>query len=239
MLNRITLVLVAAVIVISPAGAQAQMHGGAAGTVGVGVGVGARGTPGFRGTLHGGAGLHQGHGFRRNSLLLPYPYYYSDYGYDSEPAPPAQVVTVAAPAPASAQGSSTPPLEPLLIEWRGDHFERITLSQKASAGGQNSPDYSEKAAPRTVATGHKAASQPPRDLPPAVLVFRDGRHEEVSSYTIMRGTIYSKADYWTSGSWTRKIQIADLDVPATLKLNQERGLRFVLPGSPNEVIMRP
>jgi len=72
-----------------------------------------------------------------------------------------------------------------------------------------------------------------------VLVFRDGRTEEVSDYTIMSGTIYSKADYWSSGSWTRKIQIADLDVPATLKQNQERGLSFVLPSGPNEVVMRP
>ena len=52
----------------------------------------------------------------------------------------------------------------------------------------------------------------------------------------MNGTIYSKADYWTTGSWTRKIQIADLDVPATLKLNQQRGLNFVLPASSNEVV---
>jgi hypothetical protein len=85
----------------------------------------------------------------------------------------------------------------------------------------------------------KSAAQPPRELPPAVLVFRDGRKEEVSEYTIMNGTIYSKADYWTTGSWTRKIQIADLDVPATLKLNQERGLKFVLPASSNEVVTRP
>ena len=55
----------------------------------------------------------------------------------------------------------------------------------------------------------------------------------------MSGTIYSKADYWTTGSWTRKIQIADLDVPATLKLNQERGVKFALPASPNEIVVRP
>jgi hypothetical protein len=55
----------------------------------------------------------------------------------------------------------------------------------------------------------------------------------------MNGTIYSKADYWTTGSWTSKIQIADLDVPATLKLNQERGAKFALPASPNEVFIRP
>jgi hypothetical protein len=72
-----------------------------------------------------------------------------------------------------------------------------------------------------------------------VLVFRDGHKDEVSEYTIMSGTIYSKTDYWTTGSWTRKIQVADLDVPATLKLNRERGLKFVLPGSSNEVVTRP
>jgi hypothetical protein len=55
----------------------------------------------------------------------------------------------------------------------------------------------------------------------------------------MSGTIYSKADYWSSGSWTKKIQIADLDVPATLKLNQERGLKFELPAGPNEVVVSP
>ena len=66
-----------------------------------------------------------------------------------------------------------------------------------------------------------------------------GRREEVSEYSIISGTIYSKADYWTTGSWTKKIQIADLDVPATLKINQERGLKFVLPTSPNQVVIRP
>ena len=55
----------------------------------------------------------------------------------------------------------------------------------------------------------------------------------------MSGTIYFKADYWSSGSWTRKIQIADLDLPATLRLNQERGLKFVMPSGPNEVVTRP
>ena len=45
-------------------------------------------------------------------------------------------------------------------------------------------------------------------------------------------------DYWTSGSWTKKIQIVDLDLPATLKLNHERGVKFALPVAPYEVVMR-
>jgi len=69
-------------------------------------------------------------------------------------------------------------------------------------------------------------------------VFRDGRKEEASSYTIVGRTMYTKANYWTSGSWTKKIRIADLDLPATVRLNQERGVKFVLPAAPYEVVMR-
>jgi len=92
---------------------------------------------------------------------------------------------------------------------------------------------------RQTAMKQKKAEQPAPELPPAVLVFHDGRREEVSEYSIISGTIYSKADYWTTGSWTRKIQIADLDVPTTLKVNQERGVKFILPASPNQIVIRP
>jgi hypothetical protein len=187
---------------------------------------------------------------------LPYPYYDSDYGFDSEVAPQPEVVVVPAVAPAQP-APPPPPLEPLLIEWKGDHFERMTLSQRNAGKDQSGPDYSAKFAVRSSAPSsapagslraarkgsalrlRESAPEAVRELPPAVLVFRDGRTEEVSSYTIMSGTIYSKADYWTTGAWTRKIQIADLDVPATLKLNHDHGLKFVLPGSPNEIVTRP
>jgi len=72
-----------------------------------------------------------------------------------------------------------------------------------------------------------------------VLVFRDGHQEEIEKYTIIGPVIYAQADYWSTGSWRRKVAIADLDIPATLKLNQERGGKFSLPSGPNEVIFRP
>jgi hypothetical protein len=216
---------------------QGQMRGGVSGTPAIAVTPAATGTPAFRGSELPGPGRSRpGHGFGRRAVLLPYPYFYTDYGHDFEQPPELQVV--AAPAPV-APSAPPPPLESLLIEWQGDRFVRMTLSQKASASGQSAPDYSEKPALRPAGPGRKAAGQRPRDLPPAVLVFRDGRKQEVSSYTIVSGTIYSRADYWSSGSWTRKIEIADLDVPATLKLNQERGLKFILPDGPNQVVMRP
>jgi hypothetical protein len=75
-------------------------------------------------------------------------------------------------------------------------------------------------------------------LPPAVLVFRDGHQEEVERYVVHGNVLYSSADYWTTGSWTRKIPIAELDVPASLKLNAERGGKLSLPTRPNEVVVR-
>ena len=78
-----------------------------------------------------------------------------------------------------------------------------------------------------------------KEVPPAILVFRDGHTEDVSSYSIIDGAIYTRADYWTEGTWSRKIEIADLDVPATLKQNQQRGVKFELPSGPNEVMIRP
>ena len=245
MISRAAIAILASALSILPATAQIRASG--AGTAGFGISAGSSGT-GSHGTgsgraFGGPAHFHQGHRADRGSAVLAYPYFYSDTDYDSEVASqPPQVVVVQAATPAPAPAPPAP-RESLLIEWQGDHFVRTT-SMKDPAGALIATDYSEKsaatpAAPPRSAAGPRTAAQPPRELPPAVLVFRDGRKEEVSEYTIMNGIIYSKADYWTTGSWTRKIQIADLDVPATLKLNQERGLKFVLPASSNEVVTRP
>ena len=51
-------------------------------------------------------------------------------------------------------------------------------------------------------------------------------------------TIYIGTNSWSNGSWTRQIQVVELDVPATLELNQERGAKFSLPSNPNEVMIR-
>jgi hypothetical protein len=58
---------------------------------------------------------------------------------------------------------------------------------------------------------------------PSVLVFRDGRKREVSNYAIMGQTVY------VFDKGTQKIALADLDVPATIKANDDRGLEFRLP----------
>jgi hypothetical protein len=243
--SRFALAIFTAALSIAPAVGQIRATG--AGTAGFGISGGSAGTSSHGmgpGHVVGGSGrFHQGHASDRGSTVLAYPYFYADSDYDSvEASQPPQIVVVQASAP--TQPPTPPsPRESLLIEWQGDHFVRTT-SMNGSAGALVATDYSERPTTPLSATARSAAApksavQPPRELPPAVLIFHDGRKEEVSEYTIMNGTIYSKADSWTTGSWTRKIQIADLDVPATLKLNQERGLKFVLPASSNEVVTRP
>jgi hypothetical protein len=126
-------------------------------------------------------------------------------------------------------------IEPVLLERQGERWVRITSSGQSGTGAQ--PNYSEESK-RGIRSARKPAAQKPLKLPPVMLVFRDGHKEEVSSYIIVDGTMYTKEDYWTSGSWTKNIQIGDLDLQATLRLNQDRGVKFALPTGPFEVVMR-
>jgi len=68
----------------------------------------------------------------------------------------------------------------------------------------------------------------PEEKPPAtVLVYQDGRQREVQNYAIQGETLYVFA-----GETTRRIHLADLNLEATQKLNEERGVEFTSPGLP-------
>lgn len=58
----------------------------------------------------------------------------------------------------------------------------------------------------------------------AVLVFRDGRQLSVRNYAISNHTIWV-----LSPNNARKIQVAELDVPATEQINAKNGVEFHLP----------
>jgi hypothetical protein len=133
----------------------------------------------------------------------------------------------------------------MVLEREGDQWVRITpygppQTVGPAAAPSNPPERASNAHPETPAAARgqvPAAAKPPAPLPPAVLVFRDGHQEQIGQYRIMGTTIYVNTDYWSSGAWTRTIPLADLDVPATLKLNQQRGANFRLPSSPDEVMI--
>ena len=56
---------------------------------------------------------------------------------------------------------------------------------------------------------------------------------------IVEGILYAQGEYWNDGYWTKKIQLSALNLPATRTTNQEHGVNFLLPTSPNEIVTRP
>ena len=66
--------------------------------------------------------------------------------------------------------------------------------------------------------------QPVTPQPSTVLVFKDGHHSDVLNYAILGDTLFD----FDAGR-THKILLADLDLPATRKANDERGVDFQIP----------
>ena len=147
------------------------------------------------------------------------PYFYSDYydpsNFEYQPTEPS-------PSPIQVQVKAEPLPDPVLLELHGSRWVKVT----------NFGD-------RTVAETPAETQTKAKPLPPAVLVYRDGHTEELTSYSIIGGSIHTKSNYWTTGVWTRTIPVAALDIPATLQQNQERGVNFELPSGPDEVMLRP
>jgi len=199
----------------------------------------ARTSGGFGPGARTGFGRGRPRGIYPGALFLPFGDYYPDYDYEPvEPeAPPPQGFVV----PYAQPPAPVPPAEnPLVLEYQGGQWVRIANYGQSPTGAQPvQPRPAQASNLRSVTAGENEAAQPPRELPPAVLVFRDGHKEEIEGYTILGDVLYTSADYWSTGSWTRKVPIAELDVPATLKLNQERGGKFSLPSGPHEVVIRP
>jgi hypothetical protein len=68
-----------------------------------------------------------------------------------------------------------------------------------------------------------AHADPP--APSTVLVFRDQHRQEIQNYTIQGTTLSAFAP-----QRTQRISLADLDIPATTKANDDRGVDFRVPG---------
>jgi hypothetical protein len=180
--------------------------------------------------------------FRRSYAYssLPFPFFGDSFnpddiystGYPVASQPPifllqaARALSTPADYPA-AEPSSTP--QPLVIELQNGRY--VKVASTPANGEPLPPTRAPKPAP--------ANPSPAHDLPPALLVFRDGHHEEVRDYTIADGILYARGDYYTDGYWTKKIALATLNVSDTLQANNKRNVKFTLPSSPNEVITRP
>jgi hypothetical protein len=169
---------------------------------------------------------------RRHALWLGSLYYGDPFFYDDYPsgslasAPQNPQVILLQPASATEAPKERPP-DPLMIELRGNQYVRV--SDGSSAGSNQTPQLSVASVPDRPSVA---------DLP-ALLIYRDGRREQVDDYAIVGGVIYARGDYWRTGSWTKPIHISVLNIPATIQANQKQGVKFILPSGPNEVVTRP
>lgn len=212
---------------------------------------------------HGGRGGHRGgrghghrhHGGRGNGGYGGYggygpygPFFWADLGYDpdlgyepdDEPmqeTPPPQVVYREPYQPDAPPTPPKPAVEPELLELQGGHLVRVAPYGQPQPAGQSYRPGVQKAAASAAHGRQTEAAKPASDAPNAILVFRDGHTEEIGKYCIIGATIRITTDYWSTGAWTRTVKLSDLDVPATLKLNQERGTNFRLPTGPHEVMI--
>jgi len=97
--------------------------------------------------------------------------------------------------------------------------EQRTRAQDNQQGDQDV--YARSAPPST-----REVDPPAAPAPATVLVFRDQHKQEVQNYAIVGRTLWTFAP-----QHTQKIPLSDLDLPATTKANDERGVDFRVPGS--------
>jgi hypothetical protein len=232
-----------AALLAAPLWAQRGGHGGMSG--GVHGGYVAHGGGGFVGAPHGGAnwggGFHGGFGHGPYPGHFPhypghYPYYPGRYpwwgyrggygygwwgypwawgwyggvgwsgGYDSYPAQSYPVYAYSNPDSANANVTYEQQQE---IDRLNDEVARLRADQQSGAAGSSVPRPPPKAEIRAT----------------TVLVFRDRHSEEIENYAIVGKTLWVFTE-----QRARKISIAELNVPATTKANEDRGIDFRLPG---------
>lgn len=112
-------------------------------------------------------------------------------------------------------------------EWNRRNLEEIQMMRQEQEDGDE-----DAYAPRSYDRSYERRAAPAGDvqaqsmLPATVLVYRDQHKEEVSNYAIVGQTLWSY-----SGPRTKKIPLSDLDLAATEKANDDRGVTFNVPGT--------
>lgn len=116
--------------------------------------------------------------------------------------------------------------------WDSGSYDQDQQDQTGLANEMNQQSLDEQRMRQQDDQDAYARSAPPplhqaehTEAPPAtVLVFRDQHKQEVQNYAIVGQTL------WIFGQRTEKISLSDLDLPATTKTNDERGVDFRVPG---------
>jgi len=150
---------------------------------------------------------HDGDHHRGSQFVYPfyYPYYGSVYGDpDSYGMDSGQ----------NSESDSDYQGGPTIFDRRGRGAEDYVPPVKDTAPAQSSQTQTPSSEPPA----------PETPQVPTVLVFKDGHQSEVENYAIFGQTLFDL----TPGH-RRKIALADLDLVATEKQNDDRGVSFQLP----------
>jgi hypothetical protein len=70
----------------------------------------------------------------------------------------------------------------------------------------------------------RSEPQPVSNQPDTLLVFKDGHQQEIANYAIVGSTLFDLTD-----GHRRKIALSELDLDATAKQNEDRGIDFQVP----------
>ena len=104
--------------------------------------------------------------------------------------------------------------------------QRMRRQQEEADGDQDSYNQDSYAKDSDARSGPPLRT-PENDspVPATVLIFRDQHQQEVRNYAIVGQTL------WSFGPRTQKIPLADLNLAATTKANDDRGLTFRVPAA--------
>ena len=155
-------------------------------------------------------GYYGGHGNRGWGGAYVMPYYYpvdtSAYGYDYVGSGPDLY--------------SGPPVDP-----NDPSLHMITEAPPVNPYAEDPESFQPyPGSPPVTAAAPPAPTAPePKPAEPIVLVFRNGHQQEVTNYAIMGDSLY------VFDHGRAKIALADLDIPATVKANNDRGVEFEVP----------
>ena len=156
-----------------------------------------------------------GHGFHHRDQGFASPFYggtyYVPYAYPAYVMEP--MVNDSGPYDAAAPEIAAETLQQEISSLKStinDYRDELRNTRSESK-----PKYEEPAAP---------AQPPVADQPKTILVFKDGHQSTVMNYAIVGSTLYDLSD-----GRAKKVALAELDLPATVKQNDERGVEFRLP----------
>jgi hypothetical protein len=164
---------------------------------------------------------HDGHHHGQTYPYYPayYPYYpvIDPYTYGNVYAGPADTGAVQEEDPDQYQGG------PTIFDRRGSGqpYPNDYNRERAAALPASAPPTASAPAPA------QSPAPPETPQPPSVLVFKDGHKQEVTNYAIIGTNLFD-----LSSARRQKIPIADLDLTATQKANEEQGIEFKLPAAP-------